>query len=488
MAVAKKRHELYEELGSIVGAKYVSDDHGVLLSYTRDVSTMPPAKPQGVVVRPSSVEEVVQLVRLANQTCTPLIPMGGKASISGVPPGQPGRGIIVDMKRMDKVIEIDEVNMTATAQAGITWGELAGKVNAMGFDVHTAGTPHYADTIGGHISGEPGAGFGGYGFSVGWNWHYLLGMKVVLPNGSVVDTGTGEGSLNSYRGNTFARAMHGPDMTGMFTGDGGIFGIKVEATYRMFHLPKFRKGGVRCWDSLDEAYKAYYELWEVDPFLYMQPYANGMLLSPEFVRILAPGNEPAWVLFWFSIGNSEEEVELKHKTTDAVCARHGGKVPDGELFAFFTQADHFTSFTHEMSKWATMGMFPLFELIVSRRDILETLKWSREYLFDSLKERGIDPTRLPIISGLLSAGTGNGMTTTEPFVDQSDKEFNNVVHEIWLEFLEQARRRGYVVEATQGHESRLLAKSWTPEFYNYVLSLKKFLDPNNIMNPGVFFA
>ena len=111
MAVAKKRHELYRELGSIVGPKYVSDNKGVLLSYTRDMSLFPPAKPQGVVVRPGSTQEVVEIVRLANQTRTPLIPMGGKASISGVPKGQPGRGIIVDMRRMDKVIEIDEANM-----------------------------------------------------------------------------------------------------------------------------------------------------------------------------------------------------------------------------------------------------------------------------------------------------------------------------------------------------------------------------------------
>src|SRR4030042_1547844 len=200
MVVAKKHHELYEGLASIVGTKYGADDHAVLLSYTRDVSVFPPGKPQGAVVRPGCVEEVVELVRLANQTRTPLIPMGGKASISGVPSGQPGRGINVDMKRMDKVIEIDEANMAVTAQCGITMGELAGKVNEKGFDIHTAGMPHYSDTLGGQISGEPGAGFGGYGYSMGFNWHYLLGVKVVLPNGSVVDTGTGEGSISTYQG------------------------------------------------------------------------------------------------------------------------------------------------------------------------------------------------------------------------------------------------------------------------------------------------
>jgi FAD/FMN-containing dehydrogenase len=484
MVVTKKHHELYQELGSIVGAKYVSDNHGVLLSYTRDISTFPPAKPQGVVVRPGSVQEVVELVRLANQTRTPLIPMGGKASISGVPSGQPGRGIIVDMKRMDKVIEIDEANMAVTAQCGITMGELAGKVNEKGFDIHTAGMPHYSDTLGGQISGEPGAGFGGYGYSMGFNWHYLLGVKVVLPNGSVVDTGTGEGSISTYQGHTWARAMHGPDLTGIFTGDGGIFGIKVEATYRMFHLPKFKKGGARCWDNLDEAYQAYYELWEIDPFIYMQPYASGIILGPEFMGIVDPGSEPSWSLFFVCVGNSEEEVELKYKTTDAVCAKHGGRVASPAVMEF---APNFNKFVQDMNQMATLGLIPLFETFISRRDVLEIFKWSREYFLNSLRERGIDTSRLPLMAGLASAGTGYGISSIVPLLDQNDPELVRAVHEMLMEYFKQAMRRGCPLDATQGHQSRLKAKQWTPEFYNFILTLKKLLDPNNIMNPGVYF-
>ena len=59
--------------------------------------------------------------------------------------------------------------------------------------------------------------------------------------------------------------------------------------------------------------------------------------------------------------------------------------------------------------------------------------------------------------------------------------------ELMKEFFNQVRHRGYVVEASQGYESKVKAKSWTPEFYNYALTLKKALDPNNIMNPGIYF-
>lgn len=486
MVLAKEHHELYKELGSIVGARYVSDAHAVLLSYTRDVSTFPPGRPQGVVVRPGSVDEVVELVRLANQTRIPIIPMGGKASISGVPPGQPGRGIIVDMKRMDKVIEIDEENMAVTAQCGITLGEMMGKVNKKGFGIHTGSMPHYVCTLGGHMSGIPGAGFGDYGFSIGFNWHYVLGMKVVLPNASIVDTGTGEGSLNTYQGHTWARSMMGPDVTGMFIGDGGIFGIKVEATYRMFRLPKFKKAGFRCWDTLDEAYSALHELWDIDPFLYMQPYVAALILTPESLTLATGGAaKPSYTILFKAIGNTEEEVELKFRTTEEMLMKHGGREVDPATAAL---ASNYESGTKDMGRLSTIGQFPLFELIVPRRDILEAFKWTRDFIDNGLRERGINKEEITFLGALLPAGTGYGMTSLVPGVDMSNGELHKKIHGMLLEWLQEAVRRGYSPESTQGHESRLKAKQWTSEYYTYILTLKKALDPNNIMNPGVFFA
>jgi len=486
MVVAKKHHELYEQLGSIVGARYVTDDYGVLMTYTRDASVFPPKKPQGAVVRPGSVDEVVELVRLANQTRTPLIPMGGKASISGVPPGQPGRGIIVDMRRMDKVINIDEENQAVTAQCGITLGELAGKVEEKGWCLNTAAQPHYIDTIGGHISGIPGGGLGRYGFSTGFNWHSIIGMKVVLPDASVVDAGTGEGSLSTYRGTTWARCMHGPDFTGIFIGDGGIYGIKVEATYRIFRQPKFKKGGARCWDvdNLDETFKAFMELWETDPYLYMQRMASGMILSPEVMTMLDPTAEQKWLIFFTNLGETQEEVDLKTKITDEICAKHGGIPVDLSIVA---GTEKFIDAVQDMGRMATYGQFPLHELMVSRRDIEECYKWAREYVIGSFRKRGIDKTRYQLISPCLFAEPGHGMIGVTPMIDQSDEELSRNVYEMMVEFLEQAMRRGYVPEGSQGHESRLKARQWTPEFYSFAMMLKKTLDPNNIMNPGVYF-
>ncbi|MFC1924576.1 FAD-binding oxidoreductase [Chloroflexota bacterium] len=499
MVRAKEHHELYEELRSVVGARYVTDDLAVLLSYTRDLSSFPAEKPQGVVVRPGSVEEVVELVRLANQTRTPLIPIGGKSSYAGVPPGQPGRGIVVDMRRMNKVIDIDESNKAVTVQCGITLGEMKTKLNERGWDVPTAFMPHYADTVGGQLSGYVGGGWPLYGPSVGFNgMHYLLGLKVVLPNGKVIDTGTGEGSVSTYRGHSWARNMHGPDFGGIFLTDGGIFGLKVEATYRMYRPPKFQKTGVRYWYDLDEAFEALYELWEIDPYLYMQPYARFNFTSSEMLRhwpvdtgLIDPAKPwVPWFLYWLNVGNSEEEIELKCKTIDAVCDKHGGKVPEPAVTSL-VETFYSQEWLWEVGKWASVGLFSLFELVVSRRDILEAVKWSNEFMDDvvrKMRERGIDTSKIPIVgSAMPAAPEGVGIIARGVCFDQNDKEAHEAIHESLLEFLEQAGRRGYIFDATHGVGSKIRAKFWTPEYYDFALTLKEILDPNNIMNPGVYF-
>jgi glycolate oxidase len=485
MAVVKQHHELHSQLASIVSSRYVSDDDFVLLSYTRDASICPAGRPQGIVVRPGSIEEVVDIVRLANQTRTPIVPQGGKASIAGVPPGQPGRGIIVDMKRMDKVLDIDEPNQAVTAQCGISLGELAGILNEKGWDVTTAYMPHYVDTLGGQICGVPGAGFGMYGNCFGYNWHYLLGMKVVLPDATVLDTGTGEGSVTSYRGSTWARGSHGPDLTGLFTGDAGVFGIKVEATYRIFRLPKFQKPGRRVFDTIEQAYEALYPLWEIDPFLYMQPYSVGIIYAPENMKSLCGGkSEDGWSIVFLAIGNTQEEVELKHKVTDEVLEKAGGKAGIAKATEYWFS--HLRS-VRDMGRLASRGPVPLFELYVSRRDALEAIKWTMEFADKALKERGIGKDEVTHLMTFLPVGPGQGMTSTMIQFDPLNPVLYEKVRDLWTEFLWTAAGRGYIIEGPQGHEARMKSKYWSPEFSNFMMALKKMMDPNNIMNPGLFF-
>ena len=127
------------------------------------------------------------------------------------------------------------------------------------------------------------------------------------------------------------------------------------------------------------------------------------------------------------------------------------------------------------------------EVTTSARDALEAHKWSCEWFYSALAERGVDKDNMVIMPLLFPFGSSCWDTCMVPFFDQRDKKMHGIMHELMVEYLELARRRGYIIEASQGHESRIRAQSWTPEYYQYVRNLKKMLDPNNIMNPGVYF-
>ena len=118
--------------------------------------------------------------------------------------------------------------------------------------------------------------------------------------------------------------------------------------------------------------------------------------------------------------------------------------------------------------------------------------WSRSFgtsLYFQRSAKGIDESRYTNLGGCaLASGPGLGTTSLLPCIDTSDPELVVIVRELHEQFLVEAARRGYVIGACSGFEARVKAlHEWRPEYYNYVLNLKKMLDPNNIMNPGVFF-
>ena len=153
--VTKEHHPLYEELCSIIGPEYVSDEEFVRRSYTRAASYGMMArvrgKTPGIAVRPGSTEEISEIVKLANKTRTPVVPKGGGGSISIFPPFYVGteENILIDTTRINKILEIDEDYMTVTTECGIILSRLSSKVRKKGFHLYTTDVPVHMDTVGG---------------------------------------------------------------------------------------------------------------------------------------------------------------------------------------------------------------------------------------------------------------------------------------------------------------------------------------------------
>ncbi|MCL4458842.1 MAG: FAD-binding oxidoreductase [Chloroflexi bacterium] len=215
-------------LAEIVGLEYVTDEKFVLLTYTQDFGIQPPLWP-AFVVRPGMTEQVAEILKLANELKIPVSPRGGGSAQEGG--CQSDSGIVLETLRMDKILDIDEDTGTVTVEAGITFVKLMDTLEKKGWKIGIAPSGAIAGTLGAHIA-RPGVGWGNIKYVT--QGDQVIGLKVVLPMGNVVNTGSA-GNLNS---DSFFRYCLGPDLAGLFIGSEGTFGVITEATLRMYPWPE----------------------------------------------------------------------------------------------------------------------------------------------------------------------------------------------------------------------------------------------------------
>jgi FAD/FMN-containing dehydrogenase len=129
-----------DELANIVGAENVSNTEAVLLKYSHDRSLVPPGMPE-CVVWPTSAETVGEVLKWANANNVPVVPVSSKEHFNGGAVPRQG-GIIMDLSKMDRILEIDEDLKKTRFEAGVTWGQLTSELAKKGLRVIMPLLPH----------------------------------------------------------------------------------------------------------------------------------------------------------------------------------------------------------------------------------------------------------------------------------------------------------------------------------------------------------
>ena len=208
---------LLAKLTQQLGSGNVLTDDADRLFYGHDVfraGEMPDA-----VVRPGSVDELQAVVRAAYESGTPLVMRGGGASYTDAYAHTSKGGITVDTSRL-KAIDIDEQRATVTVEAGVTWAELREAVLARGFKTKFWGS--YSGLFA-NVGG--GMSMNAISHGQGCAAEAAVSFDVITGTGEMLRTG----SAVSGKASAFAR-HYGPDLTGLFTGDCGAFGVKARIT------------------------------------------------------------------------------------------------------------------------------------------------------------------------------------------------------------------------------------------------------------------
>ncbi|MFP4440076.1 MAG: FAD-binding oxidoreductase [Chloroflexaceae bacterium] len=213
--------QLNAELRRILGPRGVIDDPDALITYDADGCMMDTHAPQ-LVVLPTSTEEVVAVIKLAAQAGVPVVPRGTGTGLSGGATPMQG-GIIISTARMDRVLEVDTRNNRVRVQPGVINFELSQQLKPYGYHYAPDPSSQKSCTIGGNIANNSG---GPHCLKYGTTTNHVLGLEVVLSDGSVIWTGDGTPTNGGY------------DLTGLLTGSEGTLGMVTQAWLRITRLPE----------------------------------------------------------------------------------------------------------------------------------------------------------------------------------------------------------------------------------------------------------
>ncbi len=228
---------VFDSLSDIVGSENVLTDELSRSLYAQDVFTK--SKPALAVVSPDNTEELCAVLKVAQQHELIIVPRGGGMSYtSGYVPAKDD-SLMIDLGRMNRVLEINKQDMFVTVECGCTWKSLHEALKGTGLRTPYWGTLSGSKaSIGGGLSQNSIFwGSGQYGTAV----DSVIGLEVALADGSLVKTGSGA----QKNASPFFR-HYGPDLTGIFTCDTGALGFKATATFRL--IPEFAAKGYLAFD------------------------------------------------------------------------------------------------------------------------------------------------------------------------------------------------------------------------------------------------
>jgi glycolate oxidase len=227
-------HDLLRGLERLLGRERVLSSREDLLLYEYDGS-VEEARPQCVVF-PRSTDEVLGIVRLANQFKTPMVGRGAGTGLSGGALAREG-GVMIVFSQMNRVLEIDYENRRAVVQPGVVNLELSRAVAHAGLHFAPDPSSQRACTIGGNVSENSG---GPHTLAYGVTTNHVLGMKAVLPTGELICIGGSAVDSPGY------------DLCGLFVGSEGTFALVTEITVKLTPLPETVKTLLAIFDSIDD--------------------------------------------------------------------------------------------------------------------------------------------------------------------------------------------------------------------------------------------
>jgi len=226
--------EVRDELIRIAGARYVFDRPEDLRLYEYD-GGVDKARPDAVVL-PRGTEQVSAIARLAFRHGLPLVGRGAGTGLSGGTIPRHG-GILIGFSRMNRILDVDYANERAVVEPGVVNFDLSAAVQPRGYFFAPDPSSGKACTLGGNVAENAG---GPHTLAYGVTTNHVLGLEVVLADGSIVHTGAAWPDAPGY------------DLTGLLTGSEGTMALVTKVIVRLMHQAEAVKTVLAIYDRADD--------------------------------------------------------------------------------------------------------------------------------------------------------------------------------------------------------------------------------------------
>ncbi|MBS0444893.1 MAG: FAD-binding protein [Proteobacteria bacterium] len=436
-------------------AQAVREQHG------RDESPFD-VRPPDVVVYCESTEEVAAVVQIADRHAVPVIPFGTGSSLEGHLLAVQG-GISVDLARMNKVVSVQPEDLTVTVQAGVTRMQLNNEIRHTGlfFPIDPG-----ADASLGGMSATRASGTNAVRY--GTMRENVLGLTVVTPQGKVIRTGT-----------RARKSSAGYDLTRLMVGSEGTLGVMTEITLRLYPLPEAISAAICAFPSIDAAVRTTIQIIQMGI-----PIARCELLDAHAVRAVNRHDrltlaESPMLLMEFH--GSQAGVAEQAATVQEIASEHGGA-----NFEWATTPEERTRL------WTARhhAYFAGLQLKAGSRTVTTDTCVPISRLAECVTQASAAATAAGMTHYIVGH-VGDGNFHIAYLVDPNIPAERELAEQLNDDVVQRAIAAQGTCTGEHGiglHKMGFLVDEAGSDAVDLMRTVKRALDPKNIMNPGKIFA
>ncbi len=448
---------LKKRLAALLGPRGYLDRPEDLALYEYDGS-VEKGRPD-IVVFPRTATDVAAIAKISHEFQVPFVGRGAGTGLSGGSIPRQG-GILVAFARMNRILEIDLESERAVVEPGVVNFDITLAVQRNGYFFAPDPSSQKACTIGGNVAENAG---GPHTLAYGVTTNHVLGLEIVLPDGSVIETGGKEPDLPGY------------DLTGLLTGSEGIMALVTKVTVRLMRQPEAVKTALAIYDSNEDAGRTVTAITARGITPVAVEMLDGVMLRMVEEATGAGYPLDAAAVLLIELEGPREVVEAQVESVREACLESGAR----EFRVARSPQERELLWKGRKNAFGAVGrVSPTFYVqdgVVPRTKIAPTLR----FIGSVARKHGL------IISNIFHAGDGN----MHPIILFDARKPGD---------LDKARAAGeeiliYCIEAggaiTGEHgvgmeKNELMARQFTPETLETIRRLKLLFDPENRLNPG----